>query len=143
MVGPGTGVAPFRAFVEQRAALGNPGKNWLFFGDQHAACDFLYEEQFAEMQSAGLLTKLSTAFSRDQEQKVYVQDKMREAGAELWAWLEEGGSFFVCGDAKRMAADVDKALHDVVAEHGGMSPDDAKAYLNKMKEAGRYSRDVY
>lgn len=143
MVGPGTGIAPFRAFLEERQATGAAGKNWLFFGDQHAACDFLYEEEFAAMQGAGLLTELSSAFSRDQEEKVYVQDRMRESGAELWAWLSEGGAFFVCGDAKRMAADVDRALQDIVAEHGGMSADEAKAFLNQMKESGRYARDVY
>ena len=95
------------------------------------------------MQAAGRLTKLSTAFSRDQEEKIYVQDRMRESGAELWRWLEEGASFFVCGDAKRMAADVDRALHDVVATHGGKSADEAKAYIESMKASGRYARDVY
>ncbi|CAN0339173.1 unnamed protein product, partial [Ectocarpus sp. 4 AP-2014] len=129
MVGPGTGIAPFRAFLEERQAAGANGDNWLFFGDQHAASDFLYEEQFAEMQSTGLLTQLSTAFSRDQAEKVYVQDRMRESGAELWSWLDRGGYFFVCGDARRMASDVDKALHDIVAEHGGMTAEAAKAYL--------------
>lgn len=143
MVGPGTGIAPFRAFLEERQATDATGKNWLFFGDQHEACDFVYHDELAAMQSAGLLTRLSTAFSRDQEEKVYVQDRLRESGAELWNWLEEGGSFYVCGDAKRMAADVDKALHDVVAEHGGMGVDQAKAYVNKLKESGRYARDVY
>ncbi|CAE7262762.1 cysJ, partial [Symbiodinium sp. CCMP2456] len=113
MVGPGTGIAPFRAFLEERQATTASGKNWLFFGDQHEACDFIYRDELAAMQSAGLLTRLSTAFSRDQEEKVYVQDRMREAGGELWAWLEDGASFFVCGDAKRMAADVDRALLDI------------------------------
>lgn len=143
MVGPGTGIAPFRAFLEERKATAAPGKNWLFFGDQHAATDFIYEDELTELKTAGLLPKISLAFSRDQEQKIYVQDRMREAGAELWSWLDEGGYFFVCGDAKRMASDVDRALHDVVSEHGGKTPDEAKAYVDAMKQAGRYSRDVY
>lgn len=143
MVGPGTGIAPFRAFLEERQATAACGKNWLFFGDQHEACDFIYSDELTAMQSAGLLTKLSTAFSRDQEEKIYVQDRMRDAGYELWNWLEEGASFFVCGDAKRMAADVDHALHDVVALHGGKSADEAKAYIESMKASGRYARDVY
>lgn len=143
MVGPGTGIAPFRAFLEERQATGAAGKNWLFFGDQHEATDFLYADQFAGMQEANLLNRLSLAFSRDQVEKVYVQDRMREHGAELWQWIDEGGYFFVCGDAKRMASDVDKALHDLIAEHGGMSADTAKAYVKQMKETNRYSRDVY
>ncbi len=143
MVGPGTGIAPFRAFLEERQATTASGKNWLFFGDQHEACDFIYRDELAAMQSAGLLTRLSTAFSRDQEEKVYVQDRMREAGGELWAWLEDGASFFVCGDAKRMAADVDRALLDIVARHGAKSTEEAKAYIDSMKATGRYSRDVY
>ncbi|TWT31079.1 Sulfite reductase [NADPH] flavoprotein alpha-component [Posidoniimonas corsicana] len=143
MVGPGTGIAPFRAFLEEREATGATGKNWLFFGDQHAATDFLYEEQLSGMAERGVLNKLSTAFSRDQETKVYVQDRMREEGAELFAWLEEGGSFFVCGDARRMAVDVDRALHDVIAEHGGMSDEAAKLYVATLKDEGRYVRDVY
>ncbi|MEM9186948.1 MAG: sulfite reductase subunit alpha [Planctomycetota bacterium] len=143
MVGPGTGVAPFRAFLEERQVTSAPGKNWLFFGDQHAATDFLYEDQLASLEQAGVLTKLSTAFSRDQEQKVYVQDRMREEGAELYRWLEEGGYFFVCGDAKRMAADVDRALHDVIVQYGGKSMADAMAYVRNLKEEQRYVRDVY
>lgn len=143
MVGPGTGIAPFRAFLEERQAAGAKGKNWLFFGDQHEATDFLYADEFSVMQESGLLTKLSLAFSRDQAEKVYVQDRMREHGVELWQWLSDGGYFFVCGDAKRMASDVDKALHEIVATHGRMSPDEAKAYLDEMKKSNRYSRDVY
>lgn len=143
MVGPGTGVAPFRAFLEERQATEAPGKNWLFFGDQHQATDFLYAEQFSTMQDAGVLTKLSLAFSRDQDEKIYVQDRMREHGAELWQWLSEGAYFFVCGDAKRMASDVDRALHEVIADHGAMTPDAAKAYVKEMKSTNRYSRDVY
>lgn len=143
MVGPGTGIAPFRAFLEERSATGAGGKNWLFFGDQHEASDFLYRKQLESLKNDGMLTRLSTAFSRDQAEKVYVQNRMLEEGAELFAWLEEGGYFFVCGDAKRMANDVDKALHALIAEHGGMSDADAKAYVSKLKETGRYARDVY
>ncbi|TWT97576.1 Sulfite reductase [NADPH] flavoprotein alpha-component [Botrimarina colliarenosi] len=143
MVGPGTGIAPFRAFLEERQATGATGMNWLFFGDQHEACDFIYKDELSAMQSSGLLTNLSTAFSRDQEEKIYVQDRMREAGAELWEWLEGGASFYVCGDAKRMATDVDSALHDVIERHGGKNASEVKAYIDKLKETGRYARDVY
>ena len=143
MVGPGTGIAPFRAFLEERKATGASGKNWLFFGDQHEATDFLYRDEFGAMLADGVLTKVSTAFSRDQAAKVYVQDRMREEAAELFSWLEQGASFFVCGDAKRMAADVDKALHDVIAGQGSLSDADAKAYVNRLKDEGRYARDVY
>lgn len=143
MVGPGTGIAPFRAFLQERKTADAPGKNWLFFGDQHEATDFLYREEFDELMQCGKLAKLSLAFSRDQEQKVYVQDRMREEGEELFSWLEEGGYFFVCGDAKRMAVDVDRALHDVIATHGQMSDEQAKEYVERLKSAGRYVRDVY
>lgn len=118
MVGPGTGVAPFRAFLQEREVRQATGKNWLFFGDRNAATDFIYREELEAMQASGLLTRLDLAFSRDQQEKIYVQDRMREHGAELFAWLEQGGYFFVCGDAYRMAKDVDKALHDVIAEQG-------------------------
>ncbi len=143
MVGPGTGIAPFRAFLEERVATEAPGKNWLFFGDQHEATDFLYREEFDVMQANGKLDKLSLAFSRDQAEKIYVQDRMREEGSELFDWLEQGGYFFVCGDAKRMAVDVDKALHEVIAEHGDMSDEQAKAYVDKLKADNRYVRDIY
>jgi sulfite reductase (NADPH) flavoprotein alpha-component len=143
MVGPGTGVAPFRAFLEERHATGAKGKNWLFFGDQCRATDFLYEEELQQFQKLGLLTRLDVAFSRDQAAKVYVQDRMRERGKELWGWLEEGSHFYVCGDAKRMASDVDRALQQVVAEHGGLPAEAAKAYVANMSKAGRYERDVY
>jgi sulfite reductase (NADPH) flavoprotein alpha-component len=143
MVGPGTGVAPFRAFLAERRATGASGKNWLFFGDQCSATDFLYQDEFAAMQSSGLLTRLDVAFSRDQQHKIYVQDRMREHGAELFRWLEEGAYFFVCGDAKRMAADVDRALHEVIAQHGGISPVQAAAYVQDLKNLKRYVRDVY
>jgi sulfite reductase (NADPH) flavoprotein alpha-component len=143
MVGPGTGVAPFRAFLEERRALGAGGKNWLFFGDQHAESDFLYREELEQMRAEGTLTRLDTAFSRDQEEKVYVQNRMIEHGDELWAWLEEGASFYVCGDAKRMAKDVDAALHRIVEEKGGRDAEAAAAYVSNLKQTKRYLRDVY
>ena len=143
MVGPGTGIAPFRAFLEERKVADAAGKNWLFFGDQHEQTDFLYRDEFDELIAMGKLAKLSLAFSRDQEKKVYVQDRMREEGAELFTWLEEGGYFFVCGDAKRMAVDVDRALHDVIAQYGGKSEAEAKDYVQQLKDQGRYVRDVY
>ncbi|WP_113177223.1 sulfite reductase subunit alpha [Rhizobium sp.] len=143
MVGPGTGIAPFRAFLQERQARGATGRNWLFFGDQHRADDFIYEEELAAMSSAGLLTRLDLAFSRDQQEKIYVQTRMRENGKALYAWLEEGGHFYVCGDATRMARDVDQALHDIIAVHGGHSADAASAYVNELKRQKRYVRDVY
>src|SRR5690606_13480326 len=143
MIGPGTGIAPFRAFLEERAATAAAGRNGLFFGDQHAATDYLYQDEIGAWQKSGLLSRVDTAFSRDQADKLYVQDRMRQAGAELWAWLEAGGHFYVCGDAKRMAKDVDQALHDIVAEHGGNPIEDAAAYVNALKTAKRYCRDVY
>ena len=143
MVGPGTGVAPFRAFLQERQASGAKGMNWLFFGDQSAATDFLYEEELAAMQASGFLTHLDVAFSRDQEHKIYVQDRMREQGEKLFQWLEAGGYFFVCGDARRMAADVDRALHKVIEQHGGKSADEAKQYVKRLQLQKRYVRDVY
>ncbi|HEX9046720.1 MAG TPA: sulfite reductase subunit alpha [Verrucomicrobiae bacterium] len=143
MVGPGTGIAPFRAFLEERLATGAKGKNWLFFGDQTRASDFLYEEQLMEWQKSGLLARLDLAFSRDQTEKIYVQNRMLENGAELWSWLEAGGHFYVCGDASRMAKDVDAALHKIIETHGGKSADDAKEYVAKLKNDKRYQRDVY
>jgi len=143
MVGPGTGVAPFRAFVQDRAAAGATGRNWLFFGDQKRATDFLYEEEWQPHLDRGELTRLDTAFSRDQVNKVYVQDRMREHAAEFWAWIEKGAHFFVCGDAKRMAKDVDTALHDIIADRGGMPPERAAEYVKQMKKEKRYQRDVY
>ena len=143
MVGPGTGIAPFRAFLEHRAATQAKGKNWLFFGDQRSSSDFLYKEQLSEYLDRGLLTRLDTAFSRDQEEKVYVQHRMLEHGSELFLWLEAGGYFYVCGDASRMAKDVDAALHAVVAQHGSLSDEDAKAYIDRLKKEKRYLRDVY
>ncbi|HEY3755591.1 MAG TPA: sulfite reductase subunit alpha [Opitutaceae bacterium] len=143
MVGPGTGIAPFRAFVQDRAAAGAKGRNWVFFGDQHRATDFLYEEDWKQFQERGVLHRLDTAFSRDQLQKVYVQDRMRENAAEIWAWLQGGACFYVCGDAKRMAKDVDTALHDVVAGQGGLDPAKAAEYVKQLKKDKRYQRDVY
>ncbi len=143
MVGPGTGIAPFRAFLQERAATGATGKNWLFFGDQRESLDFLYQEEFAELQAKGVLTRLSTAFSRDQAEKFYVQHRMLEHAAELYAWLEEGAHFYVCGDASRMAKDVDAALHKVVEIGGGKTPEEAAKYVEALKKAKRYKRDVY
>jgi sulfite reductase (NADPH) flavoprotein alpha-component len=143
MVGPGTGIAPFRAFLEERQAKGETGKNWLFFGDQHRATDFLYEEQFAAMQADGTLTRLDTAFSRDQARKIYVQDRIRENAAEMYRWLEQGAYFYVCGDAARMAKDVEQALLDVIARGSQGTPEQAAEYLAAMKAQKRYRRDVY
>ena len=143
MVGPGTGVAPFRSFVMDRATRGAKGPNWLFFGDQRKEHDFLYADEWAAYLASGALTRLDTAFSRDQAAKVYVQDRMRENAAELWKWLQQGAYFYVCGDAKRMAKDVDAALHALVAEQGGMTPEAAVEWVKQFKKDGRYQRDVY
>lgn len=143
MVGPGTGIAPFIAFLQQRQVDKATGHNWLFFGDQRQATDFLYREQLEKWQSGGLLTKLDLAFSRDGANKVYVQHRMLERGAELYAWLESGAYFFVCGDAAKMAIDVDRALQEVIAVHGKKSRGEAKQYLTAMSKANRYVRDVY
>ena len=143
MVGPGTGVAPFRSFVMDRATRGAKGRNWLFFGDQRKDHDFLYADEWADYLKSGVLTRLDLAFSRDQAEKIYVQDRMRENAAELWKWISEGAYFYVCGDAKRMAKDVDAALHQIVAEHGKMSPEAAIDWVKQFKKDGRYQRDVY
>ena len=143
MVGPGTGIAPFRAFIEERQAIGAKGKNWLFFGDQHYLTDFLYQTEWQNYLNDGILTKLDVAFSRDQAHKVYVQDRMRENAKELYHWLQEGASSCVCGDASRMAQDVDQALHDIVAQQGRMSKEAAADYVKKLKTEKRYLRDVY
>jgi sulfite reductase (NADPH) flavoprotein alpha-component len=143
MVGPGTGVAPFRAFLHERRAIGAAGKAWLFFGHQRRTCDFLYEDEFTAMLPAGTLTRLSLAFSRDQAEKIYVQDRMREEGDELFRWLEEGAHLFVCGDAKRMAPDVERALIEIVARHGDKRETEAKAYVAALGKTGRYRKDVY
>nr|MBC8368592.1 sulfite reductase subunit alpha [Planctomycetota bacterium] len=143
MVGPGTGIAPFRAFIEERQATGAKGKNWLIFGDQHYLTDFLYQTEWQNYLEDGVLTKLDVAFSRDQAEKVYVQDRMRENGKELYTWLEEGASFGVCGEASRMAHDVDQALHDIIAQEGNMSEAAAADYVKQLKADKRYVRDVY
>jgi len=143
MVGPGTGIAPFRAFLEERLATGAKGRNWLFFGDQKRATDFLYREQLEGWVKDGHLTRLDLAFSRDQAEKIYVQSRMLEAAPELWSWLEAGAHFYVCGDASRMAKDVDAALHTVIEKGGGKSADGAKAYVDRLKSGKCYQRDVY
>jgi sulfite reductase (NADPH) flavoprotein alpha-component len=143
MVGPGTGIAPFRSFLHERQARGDCGRNWLFFGEQHAATDFYYRDELEAMRDSGFLTRLDVAFSRDQADKIYVQDRMREQGAQLWSWLEDGAHFYVCGDANRMARDVDTALKDVIATHGGMSNEKAAEYVSRLSREKRYARDVY
>ena len=145
MVGPGTGIAPFRAFLEDRVMEGAKGKNWLFFGDQKKSTDFLYEQEFAEMQKSGLLTRFDTAFSRDQAEKIYVQNRMHENAAELWRWLQDGAYFYICGDAKRMAKDVHQMLITIAQEQGGMTPEAAKEYIEVQfaKTEKRYLKDVY
>jgi len=143
MVGPGTGVAPFRAFLEERQMRGAKGKNWLFFGDQTRDSDFIYEQQLLEMQAVGVLSRLDLAFSRDQKEKIYVQNKMHECSVELYQWLEKGAYFYVCGDATRMAKDVDQALRDIVSTQANLSADQATDYVNNLKREKRYLRDVY
>jgi sulfite reductase (NADPH) flavoprotein alpha-component len=143
MVGPGTGVAPFRAFLEHRQAHGHKGDNWLFFGEQRSASDFLYKDEFTAMQADGTLTRLDTAFSRDQTKKIYVQDRMKESASELFAWLERGAYFYVCGDASRMAKDVEQTLLDIIANGKNCSPEAAQEYLNELKKQKRYQLDVY
>jgi sulfite reductase (NADPH) flavoprotein alpha-component len=143
MIGPGTGIAPFRAFLEERQATGARGRNWLFFGNPRRASDFLFEDELAAYCRDGLLTRLDTAFSRDQPHKIYVQHRMLEHAAELWAWLEDGAHLYVCGDAERMARDVDRGLAYIVAKEGGMDMAGAKTYLARLARDGRYVRDVY
>ncbi|MFJ8576361.1 molybdopterin-dependent oxidoreductase [[Kitasatospora] papulosa] len=143
MVGPGTGVAPFVGFLDERRALGHRAPNWLFFGEQRSATDFYYREELDSLRRDGTLTRLDTAFSRDQRAKIYVQDRMREHGAQLWSWLQEGAHFYVCGDASRMAKDVDRALRDIAVAHGGLQEDAATAYVEQLAADERYARDVY
>ena len=143
MVGPGTGIAPFRAFLLDRRATGAAGKNWLFFGHQRSDCDFFYADELNTMKTAGLLTRLSLAWSRDGDKKFYVQDRMREVGRELWTWLAEGAHVYICGDAKRMAKDVERALVDIVAQFGARSTDEAIAFVTDLKKKGRFQLDVY
>ncbi len=143
MIGPGTGVAPFRAFLQERQATKASGPNWLFFGHQRSNCDFFYEEEFLKMRASGLLTRLTLAWSRDGEEKIYVQHRMRETGRDLWAWIKEGAHIYVCGDALRMAKDVENALLALVTEHGKHSPQDAARFITDLKNNGRYQADVY
>ncbi len=143
MVGPGTGVAPFRAFLQERKASGAPGKNWLFFGHQKQATDFFYRDEFEALRKDGILTRLSLAWSRDAGEKFYVQDRMREVGPDLWRWLEEGAHVYVCGDAKRMAKDVEAALVDIVGTNGKKTSEEAVAFVSKLKKNGRFQLDVY
>ncbi|WP_313113755.1 NADPH-dependent assimilatory sulfite reductase flavoprotein subunit [Pseudescherichia sp.] len=143
MIGPGTGIAPFRAFMQQRAADDAPGKNWLFFGNPHFTDDFLYQVEWQRYVKEGVLNRIDLAWSRDQKEKVYVQDKLREQGAELWRWINEGAHIYVCGDATRMARDVEQALLEVIAEFGGMDTETADEYLSELRVERRYQRDVY
>jgi len=143
MVGPGTGIAPFRAFLEERKATGATGRNWLFFGNPHESTDFFYQDEFELYQAENVLHRLDLAWSRDQDYKIYVQDKIRENAAELWNWVSGGAHFYVCGDAQYMAPDVDAALHDLIRDHGGLSQEEAADYVAQMKKDKRYQRDVY
>src|SRR6187399_593998 len=143
MIGPGTGIAPFRAFLHDRRATGAPGKNWLFFGHQRSDCDFFYQDELNAMKTSGQLTRLSLAWSRDGDKKFYVQDRMREVGREVWTWLAEGANVYICGDAKRMAKDVERALVDIVAQFGARTTDEAVAFVAELKKKGRFQQDVY
>jgi len=143
MIGPGTGIAPFRAFLQHRAATGAKGRTWLFFGDQRAATDFLFEPELRAWLADGTLSRLDTAFSRDQAQKIYVQDRMRDHQADLWRWLQEGGHLYVCGDASRMARDVDTALRSIASQEGGLTEAQARDWIVSLARQGRYQRDVY
>jgi len=143
MIGPGTGIAPFRAFLLDRKATGATGRNWLFFGHQRSDCDFFYADELNAMKTTGLLTRLSLAWSRDGDKKFYVQDRMREVGRELWTWLADGAHLYICGDAKRMAKDVERALVDIVAQFGARSTDEAVAFVADLKKKGRLQQDVY
>ena len=143
MIGPGTGIAPFRAFLHERMATKAPGRNWLFFGHQRSGYDFFYEDELAGMKAARVLTRLTLAWSRDAEYKIYVQDRMRDVGRDLWAWLAEGAHIYVCGDAKRMAKDVEAALVEIVAAFGVRSTNEAIGFVAELKKSGRYQQDVY
>lgn len=143
MVGPGTGVAPFRAFIQERSETGAKGPNWLFFGHQYAATDFFYRDELLSAHQKGSLTRLDTAFSRDQVEKIYVQHRLLEKAAEVWSWLNKGAHFYVCGDASRMAKDVDAALHTIAETAGGLSKENAAAFVQNLRDTKRYQRDVY
>lgn len=143
MIGSGTGIAPFRSFVQQRAVDEATGKNWLIFGNQHFLDDFLYQIEWQEFAKQGYLSRVSLAWSRDQQEKIYVQDKIRQEAKELWKWLEEGAHIYVCGDASRMARDVEKALLEVIIQEGQLDEDAAQEYLDELRSEKRYQRDVY
>jgi sulfite reductase (NADPH) flavoprotein alpha-component len=143
MIGPGTGIAPFRAFLQERQLTNAPGRNWLFFGHQRRDHDFFYEDELTAMRASGLLTRLTLAWSRDGDEKIYVQHRMRDVGRDIWSWINDGAHIYVCGDALKMAKDVETALIDIVAEHGGCSTEEAKAFIADMKAKGRYQTDVY
>ncbi len=143
MVGPGTGIAPFRAFLQERDTRGATGKNWLFFGNPHFTQDFLYQLELQQYLKRGLLTKLDVAFSRDQAEKVYVQDKLRRQAKEIWQWLEQGAHLYICGDANRMAKDVHQALSDIIQQEGDKTAEQAQEYLERLRAAKRYQKDVY
>ena len=143
MIGPGTGIAPFRAFLQERMETGATGRNWLFFGHQRRDTDFFYEDELLEMKTKNVLTRLALAWSRDTDEKFYVQDRMRQVGRDLWAWLADGAHIYVCGDAKRMAKDVERALVDIVAQHGVRTLDEAIAFVGNLKKQARYHQDVY
>jgi sulfite reductase (NADPH) flavoprotein alpha-component len=143
MVGPGTGVAPFRAFMQHRELAEKKGKSWLFFGDRNFRTDFLYQTEWQQYLKEGLLTKADVAFSRDQQEKLYVQHRMLENGKELYEWLEEGAHFYVCGDAKRMAKDVDNALREIIQQQGGVTPEKAEEYIKYLQVSKRYQTDIY
>ena len=143
MIGPGTGIAPFRAFLHERQAIQASGRNWLFFGHQRSDCDFFYDDELKAMRTSGHLSRLTLAWSRDGDQKIYVQDRMRDSGRDLWEWIAEGAHIYVCGDAKRMAKDVELALVDIVAQHGARTPEEASAFVSELKRKGRYQQDVY
>jgi sulfite reductase (NADPH) flavoprotein alpha-component len=143
MIGPGTGIAPFRAFLNERMAIKATGRNWLFFGHQRYSYDFFYEDELVGMRSAGLLTRLTLAWSRDAEEKTYVQHRMRDVGRDLWSWLADGAHVYVCGDALRMAKDVERTLVEIIATHGARSTDQAIAFLGEIKKQNRYQTDVY
>jgi sulfite reductase (NADPH) flavoprotein alpha-component len=143
MIGPGTGIAPFRGFLHERRALGHRGKNWLFFGERSSATDYLYRDELESMRADGHLTQLDTAFSRDNGHKIYVQDRMMEHALQLWSWLQSGASVYVCGDALRMAKDVHGTLCRIARDQGAMSAQAAEEYVGTLKEEHRYHRDVY
>ncbi len=143
MLGPGVGIAPFRAFMQERRAAKDSGKSWLLFGGQHRSSDFLYENEWQEHLDEGSLTHLDLAFSRDQPEKVYVQHRLREHSQRLYSWLEEGGSFYVCGDASHMARDVEAVLLEIIAAEGGLSPEAARDYLKQLRKERRYQLDIY